>query len=161
EDGNADRSAGQRHGQDLARHRKSAGERRRRRGNHRMSEADVADALPPRFGGRVRVGGSQRVTAKRWLQLLLSLVISAAFIWYAVRGIDLAMVGRIIVDADYFWAIPALILLIAIQFIRIWRFSYLVAPMAKVPFRSLFHIGNIGMLAVFALPVRLGEFVRP
>lgn len=101
------------------------------------------------------------MTSKRWFQLVSSLVLSAGFIWYAVRGVDFSAVGRLLRDAEYRWVLPALVLLGAIQLIRVWRFGYLVAPLAKVPFRSLFHINNIGMLAVFALPIRLGEFVRP
>jgi uncharacterized protein (TIRG00374 family) len=50
---------------------------------------------------------------------------------------------------------------VVIQYARVWRFGYLVRPFAQPDFSALFRIGNIGMFAIFALPIRLGELVRP
>ncbi len=101
------------------------------------------------------------MSGKRVAQLLVSIALSAAFVWYAVRGVDFARVGHTLATANYAWAVPALLCCVVIQVARLWRFGYLVAPFARPDFAALFRIGNVGMFAIFALPVRLGEFVRP
>ena len=98
---------------------------------------------------------------QRWLQLTLSLVISAVLVWYAVRGVDFSRVVEILGHANYAWAALGVLCYVVIQYARVWRFGYLVRPYAQPNFAALFRIGNIGMFAIYALPVRLGEFVRP
>ena len=97
----------------------------------------------------------------RWVQLALSLLVSAGFIWYAVRGVDFARVGALLKTANYLYVLPTLVAYTLFQFVRVWRFRYLAAPVAEMSFPALFRIGNIGMMAIALLPVRLGEFVRP
>lgn len=95
------------------------------------------------------------------MQLLVSLLVSGGFIWYAVRGMDFGRVGTLLQTANYLYVLPVLGICVASQIVRLWRFRYLAEPVAHMTFKPLFRIGNIGMLAVFALPFRLGEFVRP
>jgi uncharacterized protein (TIRG00374 family) len=97
----------------------------------------------------------------RALQLLVSLLVSGGFIWYAVRGMDFSRVATLLKTANYIYLLPVFAISIASQLARVWRFRYLAEPVADMTFKPLFRIGNIGMLAVFALPFRLGEFVRP
>ena len=98
---------------------------------------------------------------QRWLQLTLSIVLSVVLVWYAVRAVDFVRVGEILRHANYAWVLLAVLCWIVIQYARVWRFGYLVKPFAQPNFSALFRIGNIGMFAIFALPIRLGEFVRP
>ena len=98
---------------------------------------------------------------QRWLQLTLSIAVSVVLVWYAVRAVDFARVVEILGHANYGWAAMAVLCAVIIQYARVWRFGYLVRPFARPDFAALFRIGNIGMFAVFALPIRLGEFVRP
>src|SRR4051812_32903152 len=108
------------------------------------------------------VGGEARpVLKQRWLQVLASLLISAAFIWYAARGVDFVRVGEILRQANYLWVLPTVLAYIASQYVRVWRFRYLAAPIVEMRMKDLFRIGNIGNMAIMILPVRLGEFVRP
>ena len=44
---------------------------------------------------------------------------------------------------------------------RFARCHFLIAPLAKVPFRRVMSINAIGMAAITFLPLRLGEVVRP
>jgi uncharacterized protein (TIRG00374 family) len=45
---------------------------------------------------------------------------------------------------------------------RVWRWEYLLRPIGvSLTARQLFAVSSAGFLAVLALPVRLGEFVRP
>lgn len=98
---------------------------------------------------------------QRWLQLTLSILISVVLVWYAVRAVDFSRVSDILRHANYGWVAAAVLSATIIQYARVWRFGYLVRPFANADFSALFRIGNIGMFAIFALPVRLGEFVRP
>lgn len=98
---------------------------------------------------------------QRWLQVVLSFAISAVFIWYAVKGVDFSRVVELLKTASYAYLVPLFAVQVALQYVRVWRFRYLVAPMVELKLKDLFRIGNIGMMAIFLLPVRLGEFVRP
>jgi glycosyltransferase 2 family protein len=100
-------------------------------------------------------------SAKRWAQLLASLIISGAFIAYAVRGIDFAQVLVELKMTKYGYVIPSVLIFVAFQYLRAWRFKYLAKPIADMSFSSLVRISNIGVMSVLLLPVRLGEFVRP
>ena len=45
---------------------------------------------------------------------------------------------------------------------RAWRWEYLLRPLGvSLPLRRLLLISSVGFMAILALPVRLGEFVRP
>jgi uncharacterized protein (TIRG00374 family) len=92
---------------------------------------------------------------------VLSLFVSAGFIWYAVKGVDFARVGQLLRQADYLWVLPTIVVGVVNQYVRVWRLRFLVSPIAQMKMRELFRIGNISMMAVLILPWRLGEFVRP
>lgn len=101
-------------------------------------------------------------TVKRLLQILVSFGLAGFFLYLAMRDTDFQSVGRALVSAHYLYGIPVMLCWVAIQLLRIERFGVLIEPFAgKRDFATLFRIGNIGMFAVFALPLRLGELVRP
>ena len=48
------------------------------------------------------------------------------------------------------------------HFFRSWRWNYLLRPLgAALPLRRLLPVSSVGFMAILALPIRLGEFVRP
>ena len=58
--------------------------------------------------------------------------------------------------------IPYAVILVLIHFIRAWRWAPLLERLGhKVPFSVLNSTGGISFAAIFLLPLRLGEFVRP
>lgn len=105
--------------------------------------------------------GPPNFTPKRAVQLVVSLAVSAAFVWWILRGVDLARVGQILGSVSPGWIVGSSAALVAFHLLRIWRFRYLTLAVAPMSFGQLFRIGNIGTMAVLLLPVRLGEFVRP
>jgi uncharacterized protein (TIRG00374 family) len=64
-------------------------------------------------------------------------------------------------QADWIWLLPFFACMAAQHLFRAWRWSYLLAPIEQVPFRRILPISTVGFLAILALPLRMGEFVRP
>jgi uncharacterized protein (TIRG00374 family) len=54
-----------------------------------------------------------------------------------------------------------LLVLIAIHFLRVWRWLPLLAPLDRVSFRVVNRVSAVGFMATFLFPLRLGELVRP
>ncbi len=95
-------------------------------------------------------------------KLLLSLVLGGLLAWVAERG------GvPIIPQAESFrgvrWELVALatLLLLVLTLLRATRFRFLIAPIKQLPLREIVFVNWVGFFAIFALPLRLGEFVRP
>jgi uncharacterized protein (TIRG00374 family) len=103
-----------------------------------------------------------KVNRSLLLKLVLSLGVGAICVIYAMKGMD----RRAVVDG--LRALPAsaiasyLAVLAVAHVLRSWRWGYLLRPLGvKLPLRRLLLIGSVGFMAILALPVRLGEFVRP
>ncbi|NUN14585.1 MAG: flippase-like domain-containing protein, partial [Myxococcales bacterium] len=62
---------------------------------------------------------------------------------------------------DLVYIVPYFLVLTLIHFLRVVRWGPLLRPLGHVPFAALNRIGAVGNMAVFLLPLRLGEFVRP
>lgn len=96
------------------------------------------------------------------LKLLLSLGIGAACLWFALRNVDLhetvTVLKALPVSAIVLYAITLAIT----HFFRAWRWEYLLRPIGvTLPLPRLLAISSVGFMAILALPVRLGEFIRP
>lgn len=65
------------------------------------------------------------------------------------------------------WRIPLYVYpayfltLVAMHVFRVWRWQPLLNPLAPVGFWTLNRVCSVGFMAVFLLPMRLGELVRP
>ena len=102
------------------------------------------------------------MTPRRLLSLALSLGVGAACVVYALHGMDRHSFGEAL------RALPAsaiavyLATLALTNLFRAWRWEYLLRPLGvTVPLRRLLLMSSVGFMAILALPVRLGEFVRP
>jgi uncharacterized protein (TIRG00374 family) len=95
----------------------------------------------------------------KW-KLLLGMIISAVFLYFAFRSVDPDELVSAFRTADYRYVIPA----VALSLISIWfravRWRYLLNPVKKISLLSLFSATSIGFLANTVLPARLGEFIR-
>jgi uncharacterized protein (TIRG00374 family) len=109
----------------------------------------------------MQTAAPRRASARLMLQIGLGLLVSALFFWLAVRGVDwgrfLAQAAQM--DLRYVGAY-ALVLSVA-HFLRLLRWSMTIRVLAPVPWRRAMTVCAVGMLAIFALPARLGELVRP
>src|SRR5262245_49638511 len=101
----------------------------------------------------------------RWvtpaINFTISIGLGVLFSWLALRDVDFEKAGEYLKTVDYWLLIPYTLLLVAIHFLRVWRWGMLLSPVAHVPFRRLFPIATVGLLSIVLLPFRMGEFVRP
>lgn len=93
-------------------------------------------------------------------KLLLGIIISAVFLFFAFRSVDSDEIAVALRSADYRFVIPAVSLNLLSLCFRTFRWKYLLNPVKKIGFRSLFSSLSIGYMANSVLPARLGEFIR-
>jgi len=96
---------------------------------------------------------------KRW-QLWLGILISAVFLYLALRGLRLQDVWQALQDADYAWLFPGVIVYFMGVVVRAWRWQYLLKPVKTIPFKQSFEIVTIGYMGNNIFPARLGEVLR-
>lgn len=97
---------------------------------------------------------------KKYLYFGMGLVISAVLIWALFRNIALSELWSALRSANYLWLIPNVALIFFTMYQRAYRWSFMVAPIERVPFSKLLAATWIGFMANNVLPLRLGEFVR-
>lgn len=95
-------------------------------------------------------------------RLALSVIVAFVF-WLVLRGGGLPVIpDREALTYVTWWGVAGYALVhIALTFVRAMRARHLLAPIANVPIRQVISVSYIGFLAIFALPFRLGEVVRP
>lgn len=96
---------------------------------------------------------------KRW-QFWLGLVISAGFLYLALRGLGINEIWEPLRSARYWWLLPG----VAVYFIgvwaRAWRWHYLLRPVKAISTRKMFPIVAIGYMGNNIYPARAGEVLR-
>jgi glycosyltransferase 2 family protein len=96
---------------------------------------------------------------KRW-QLWLGLLISALFLWLALRGLKLSEVWGDIRQANYWWLIPSVAAYFVGVWARTWRWDYMLRPLKHIPMSRLFPVVVIGYMGNNVYPFRAGELLR-
>jgi uncharacterized protein (TIRG00374 family) len=96
---------------------------------------------------------------KRW-HLWLGIVISAVFLWLALRGLALGDVWREIQEAKLWWLAPGIGAYFVAVWARAWRWHYLLRPLKNVATRTAFPIVAIGYMGNNIYPARAGEILR-
>jgi glycosyltransferase 2 family protein len=104
--------------------------------------------------GRWRRG---RMHGARTLLIALGLVVSAVFMYIAVRGAHLGETHDALQTIDYAWLVPSLGFLVLAFFIRAVRWWSLFTPGRRPPLRAVVGAQFVGYLANAVLPVRAGE----
>jgi len=100
---------------------------------------------------------------KRILRIVFSVIIIVISIWYATKDIDFHELKRIILEANYLWALFSIPIILLSHWIRARRWKTMLEPALKVKSPStwnLFSAVMIGYAFNCVLP-RGGEFVRP
>ena len=97
---------------------------------------------------------------KRYLQITVGLVVSALFLWIALRGLDFEQVTDNLRGAQYGWLLPTILLYFVTVGTRAWRWHYLLRPLKAVPYRQVAGAVIIGYLGNNIYPLRIGELLR-
>ena len=96
---------------------------------------------------------------KNW-RFWLGAVISALFLVFALRGLDLWHVWEGVQTANYWWIIPGVgVYFIGVWF-RTWRWHYLLRPVKPIPVSRLWPPVVIGYMGNNVYPFRAGEVIR-
>jgi uncharacterized protein (TIRG00374 family) len=102
------------------------------------------------------------MSRKLLIQGVLSLIVGTVCVVYAVHGMDGQAVLRALRSLGPRAVALYLATLIVTHLFRTLRWEYLLRALGtSLPFRRLLPISSAGFMAILALPVRLGEFVRP
>lgn len=96
---------------------------------------------------------------KRW-QFWVGLIISAAFLYFTLRGMKLDELWDTVRTAKYWWLIPGVAVYFIGVWVRTWRWHYLLRPIKKIPTNSMFSIVCIGYMGNNIYPARAGEVLR-
>ncbi|MBW2735668.1 MAG: flippase-like domain-containing protein [Deltaproteobacteria bacterium] len=95
------------------------------------------------------------------VRLIISLLIGAAFLYLAAGRIEFRHAWTAIKAANWNMLLPYVLCMMVQHFFRAWRWGQLLAPIHPVSFGRILPISSVGFLAIVALPLRMGEFVRP
>jgi uncharacterized membrane protein YbhN (UPF0104 family) len=98
--------------------------------------------------------------SKRWLRLLLGLLLSAGALWLATRGVDWAQTGRALRTAHYPLLLVASLVQCATYLIGASRWRVLFPDPASIPLGRLIEALLVAQLVNTALPLRLGPLAR-
>ena len=98
---------------------------------------------------------------KRAVNLIASLLVTVAFMWWAFRDTDVSTQIASLKAANYAWVVPYFLCLTCIHVCRTLRWGALLSGLERVPFRKLNEASGIGFMMLLVLPFRLGEFARP
>ena len=96
---------------------------------------------------------------KRW-QFWLGLVISAVFLYLALRGLNMAEVWSHVRTARYWWLVPGVAVYFFGVWARTWRWHYMLRPVKSIPLVRLFPVVCIGYMGNNIFPARIGELLR-
>src|SRR3712207_1584790 len=91
---------------------------------------------------------------------LLLAGLSVFLMWYALKGIDFALVWKQLQHVNYFWIAVSLLLGIAGYFSRAYRWKMQLEPLGyQLTVFETYHAIMVGYLANLVLP-RAGEVIR-
>jgi uncharacterized protein (TIRG00374 family) len=96
---------------------------------------------------------------KRW-QFWLGVMISAVFLYFALRGLELDRAWLAMRTANYWWIIPGVVIYFFGVWARTWRWHYMLRPIKAVSLLRLFPVVVIGYMGNNVYPARAGELIR-
>lgn len=95
-------------------------------------------------------------------RILISLALTAVFLWLFLRSFDLGTAADSLRQASPWLVVAAVALNLSSYVVRAWRWRHLLAPMKEdVGLYNLTSTTFIGFMVSFLVPMRLGEVVRP
>lgn len=93
---------------------------------------------------------------KRW-KFWLGLLLSAGFLFLALRGLGIQEVWEPLQEAEYWWILPGVVVYFIGVGIRAWRWHFLLRPIKQISAPAMFPVVAIGYMGNNIYPVRAGE----
>ncbi len=93
---------------------------------------------------------------RNW-KFLLGVLISAIFLYLALRGLQFDKMWDTLQNANYIWLLPGVAVYFLAVWVRAWRWHYLLRPLKKIPTKTMFPIVAIGYMGNNIFPARAGE----
>jgi uncharacterized protein (TIRG00374 family) len=106
------------------------------------------------FGFQVQLDRKAKVT------FVLALVLAVVLLYFSLRGLDFAEIGKTLAAARLWPLFAALLLEVLALWLRSFRWRVLLGANAKVPLMDVFWANSIGYLGNNVLPARMGELMR-
>ena len=99
------------------------------------------------------------IKSSNW-KLWVGLIVGALFLYLAFREVDFGQMWVSLKNANYWYLLPAILILFFSHYLRALRWRYLLDPIRRVDAPSLFSSLIIGYGANTVTPAHLGEFLR-
>lgn len=93
-------------------------------------------------------------------KLWIGIGISAIFLYFALKSIEIEKVLQAFGEINYIYLFPVIFFTILTYVVRAWRWRYFFRHIKIISFSSLFSAVIIGFMANNILPARIGELVR-
>ena len=93
-------------------------------------------------------------------KLWIGLLISALFVFLALRNVEMARMWVVIKSANFFFLFMVIVLTFFQFVVRAWRWRILLEPIKNTGFLSRLSTIFVGFGANSIFPARLGEFIR-
>ena len=90
----------------------------------------------------------------------IGVAVSAVFLWWALRGLELSEVWHDLQSANYWWLLPGVAVYFVAVWARTWRWDYMLRPLKHIPLARLFPVVVIGYMGNNIYPFRAGEVLR-
>jgi uncharacterized protein (TIRG00374 family) len=94
-------------------------------------------------------------------RLGVGLVVTAAALWFAFRGVDFAQLGRDVARANLWVLIlPSVPAYLWTLYVRALRWQHLIGGVGEASTGALFRATSVGFMVNNVFPLRMGELVR-
>lgn len=93
-------------------------------------------------------------------KLVLGVIVSAFFLYLALRGIDTDEFAAAFERVNLWWVGAGVAATMLGHFVRAWRWQFIMLPVRRVPVGPLWSAVAISFMVNNLFPARLGEFVR-
>lgn len=106
---------------------------------------------PRHEGNRVQV----------FLRVMVAVVVTAACLYFSLRGAEWSEVRRAISGTRYEWVAIMMVAMGSTIYVRALRWRILLGSVGRLPLQPLFSATAVGFMANLLLPLRAGEIIRP
>lgn len=97
----------------------------------------------------------------RAVQIAVSLLITAAALWYSLHGVEFGQFLHDLRDARWVWIGPIALAAVASLWLRALRWKILLETLGPLGDTPVFDATNIGFMGNMVLPLRAGEAIKP